>query len=76
MLSAVKHIHMNHFIHRDLKPANIFIDKEGVKIGDFGLARKFKKQMSHFNLMDQTGMSPSNISPMLLKGLSKKKSVK
>lgn len=42
MLSAVKHIHLNGFIHRDLKPANIFIEGQFVKIGDFGLARRFQ----------------------------------
>jgi serine/threonine protein kinase len=48
MLSAVKHIHAHGFIHRDLKPANIFIDDntQSIKIGDFGLARKLKQQIS------------------------------
>lgn len=51
MLSAVKHIHQNDFIHRDLKPANIFIEGQLLKVGDFGLARRFKKQtINHLNL--------------------------
>jgi serine/threonine protein kinase len=41
LVSAVRHIHSNGFIHRDLKPANIFIEGEQLKIGDFGLARRF-----------------------------------
>lgn len=42
MLSGVKHIHKSKFIHRDLKPANIFIEEKLLKVGDFGLARRFQ----------------------------------
>ena len=49
LLNGVKHIHQNGFIHRDLKPANIFIEGNILKIGDFGLARKFKKVNSGSN---------------------------
>jgi len=41
----VKHIHKNGFIHRDLKPANIFIEGSLLKVGDFGLARKFNMHL-------------------------------
>eukprot|EP01017_Pseudomicrothorax_dubius_P008287 TRINITY_DN12712_c0_g1_i4.p1 TRINITY_DN12712_c0_g1~~TRINITY_DN12712_c0_g1_i4.p1 ORF type:complete len:208 (+),score=44.73 TRINITY_DN12712_c0_g1_i4:137-760(+) len=36
---GVKFIHEKNVIHRDLKPANIFLVKDTIKIGDFGLAK-------------------------------------
>ena len=53
MLSAVKHIHQSGFIHRDIKPANIFIEGGTLKVGDFGLARRFKKSTSGANIHEQ-----------------------
>jgi serine/threonine protein kinase len=32
-------------IHRDIKPSNIFIDKEEIKIGDFGLSSYLNKKV-------------------------------
>eukprot|EP00802_Teleaulax_amphioxeia_P021059 Tamp_21385.p1 GENE.Tamp_21385~~Tamp_21385.p1 ORF type:complete len:366 (-),score=94.77 Tamp_21385:51-1109(-) len=40
MSSALAYIHSQKTLHRDLKPLNIFISRNAVKIGDFGLARK------------------------------------
>ena len=37
---GIKKIHENNIIHRDLKPENIFIDKDSIKIGDFGISKK------------------------------------
>ena len=35
-------MHKRRIVHRDLKPGNIFLNKNlEVKIGDFGLAKKF-----------------------------------
>jgi translation initiation factor 2-alpha kinase 3 len=40
IVRGVSHLHSKALMHRDLKPSNIFIDsKDGLKIGDFGLAR-------------------------------------
>jgi serine/threonine protein kinase len=39
MSSALAYIHSQKILHRDLKPLNIFISRNSVKIGDFGLAR-------------------------------------
>jgi serine/threonine protein kinase len=37
---GLKEIHDSNIIHRDLKPENIFIDKDSIKIGDFGISKK------------------------------------
>ena len=43
---AIKHIHEKKIIHRDLKSGNIFLMKNGlVKLGDFGIAKRFQKTM-------------------------------
>jgi TolB-like protein len=40
MLDALSALHRCGIIHRDLKPANIFLTDGGVKLVDFGLARR------------------------------------
>ena len=42
--SALAYIHDKGLIHRDLKPANIFLQKEKIKIADFGLVTERGKQ--------------------------------
>ena len=42
--SALAYIHDKGRIHRDLKPANIFLQKEKIKIADFGLVTERGKQ--------------------------------
>jgi len=37
--SALDYAHSKGVIHRDIKPSNIFLSGDGVKLGDFGIAR-------------------------------------
>src|SRR6188474_965328 len=37
---ALAHAHEAHIIHRDLKPSNVMLTSSGVKVLDFGLARR------------------------------------
>ncbi len=44
---GVSFIHNNNIIHRDIKSQNIFLTcQDEVRIGDFGLAKKLKKNKS------------------------------
>ena len=72
LLSAVKHIHQSNFIHRDLKPANIFVEGQLIKVGDFGLARKFQLQLQNLKMFEQATNTGNLISPKALKNLSQK----
>ncbi len=40
VLNALDALHRAGFIHRDLKPSNVFLTGHGVKLLDFGLARR------------------------------------
>ena len=39
---ALSHAHRAHIIHRDLKPSNVMLLPSGVKLLDFGLARRYE----------------------------------
>ena len=58
---ALKHIHEKKIIHRDLKSGNIFLMKSGlVKLGDFGIAKRFQNTMDKAKTMVGT---PYYLSP-------------
>ena len=40
ILDALDAAHRKGIIHRDLKPANILVTKQGIKLLDFGLAKR------------------------------------
>ena len=40
ILNALEALHRAGFVHRDLKPSNVFLTSHGVKLLDFGLARR------------------------------------
>ena len=46
VLRAVSYLHQNNIIHRDLKFSNILINAHGgLKLADFGLARKISRSL-------------------------------
>ena len=43
LMDALSEFHQAGLIHRDLKPANVFLTSQGVKLLDFGLARRTQR---------------------------------
>jgi Tol biopolymer transport system component len=53
---ALEAAHRKGIIHRDLKPLNILVTKQGVKLLDFGLARRVALQPASEDDQTRTGM--------------------
>ncbi len=60
LLSGLQHAHGKGIIHRDIKPSNLILSPEGVKIVDFGLARRSNIQRA----LTETGIIVGTISYM------------
>ena len=60
---AVEYIHSKDIIHRDLKPQNVFLHKNMIKIGDFGVARQLA---SRADLARTVAGTPIYMSPEVL----------
>lgn len=74
-LSAIDHIHKCNVVHRDLKPDNLLLDREeddsfGVKIADFGFAKK----LTVGYLKTRCG-TPAYVAPEICVGIPYTKSV-
>jgi NIMA (never in mitosis gene a)-related kinase len=59
-LNALNYIHNDKkILHRDIKPSNIFLDKDyNIKLGDFGLSRKYYNQYANTILGTPLYMAP------------------
>ena len=60
ILRALNYIHNEKkILHRDIKPSNIFLDKDyNIKLGDFGLSKKFINEYSNTIIGTPLYMSP------------------
>jgi serine/threonine-protein kinase len=61
---AVATAHDAGIVHGDLKPANIFIDRNGPKVGDFGVARVLDEETGATTL----AATPAFAAPEVLRG--------
>lgn len=57
-ISRIEYIHSQYYIHRDIKPENLLVgmNRESHKINiiDFGLAKKYRDETTHFHIPYQT----------------------
>ena len=70
VLSALDALHSRGLMHRDLKPSNIFLTPHGVKLLDFGLARRIDvdEQETRLTLPGLVLGTPQYLSPEQLTG--------
>lgn len=69
ILQGLSFLHQSWILHRDLKPANIMVTSDGVvKIGDLGLARKFKNPLQGLYSGDKVVVTIWYRAPELLLG--------
>lgn len=62
LILGLEYIHSNEIIHRDIKPENLVCDEKGyIRITDFGVAKKYKKENK-----DETSGTPGYMAPEVL----------
>ncbi len=66
VLEALQYAHDKEIVHRDIKPANVIIQKEGIKLTDFGLAGLVSILADQGSYMVGT---PAYMSPEQIEGL-------
>ncbi len=60
--SALDYAHAQGVVHQDLKPANIMVHGAGVKVMDFGIARRVQETLSTMSRVEVAG-TPAYMSP-------------
>lgn len=63
ILDAMLYLHQNRILHRDLKPQNILLQKDTIKICDFGFAKQMSASTNFLNSIKGT---PLYIAPEIL----------
>ena len=59
IIKGLQILHASGIVHRDLKSANILLSGKNIKIGDFGLAKKYRKG----DLLNSYKGTPLNMAP-------------
>lgn len=49
IMKGIRDIHNQGIVHRDLKPENIFVQKNSIKIGDFGLSKLVERHQQQYS---------------------------